>query len=97
MPSLLTQHFELYAFTSVTHDCVSTILHIERTAVGSRVFLLEGLQPQGHIPRGDRMDKGYSRFTGHSPIDIGEHLVGTGHLAQPVSLLQNGLPHGLLM
>lgn len=96
MPSLLTQHFELYAFAAVTHACASTIFHIDRTLVGSRVFLLKGLQPQGHIPRGDRMDKGYSRFTEHIPIDIGKHLVRTGHLAQPVSLLQNGLPHGLL-
>lgn len=62
MSLLLTQHFELYAFDAVAHACAFTIKHIDRTAVGPRVSLLEGLQAQGHVPRGDRVDQGYSRL-----------------------------------
>lgn len=61
VPFLLTQHFELYAFAAVAHTWAFTILHIDRTAIGPRVSLLKGLQPQGHIPCGDRVDQGNSR------------------------------------
>lgn len=77
---LLTQHVELYAFDAVTHTCAFTILDIDGTAVGPRVPLLEGLQAQGHVPCGDRVDQGHSRFICHGTINVRQHLVRTGHL-----------------